>query len=189
LCGHDERHWFTAAIPEKAPVSTITDAKQALKPKELVEIESARGVKRKYLHKRRRRTKTGEKILRQGEFVFIPEPGFVPSLKAVHKNEMLARGGNPHHAEYLYREGGTTVYICRQYPNSITPAQYERLLKENPKAKNWNWRTQVINPRVYVKGRIRHPEHATLDLRDIWHRVLPNTEGSAKASLNVDFID
>ena len=32
LLGHDERHWFVAAIPEENPVSTVAAAKQALKP-------------------------------------------------------------------------------------------------------------------------------------------------------------
>ena len=32
LCGHDERHWFVAGVPEKAPVSTVVTAKEALKP-------------------------------------------------------------------------------------------------------------------------------------------------------------
>lgn len=189
LCGHDERHWFTAAIPEKSPVSTVTEAKQALKPNELVEIESSRGVKKSDLHKRRRRTKTGGKILRQGEFVFVPDADFQPAVNAVHRNEMLARGGNPHIADYLYREGGTKVYISHKHPNGITEDEYERLLKDNPEAKRWGWRVQVRNPTVYVKGRIRHPEHATLNLRCTWHRVIPNTESTAKASINIAFID
>src|SRR5690349_20545880 len=32
LCGHDERHWFVASIPESAPVGTVRQAKEALKP-------------------------------------------------------------------------------------------------------------------------------------------------------------
>jgi hypothetical protein len=32
LCGQDERHWFVAAIPESAPVGTVRQAKEALKP-------------------------------------------------------------------------------------------------------------------------------------------------------------
>ncbi len=27
LCGHDERHWFVAGIPESAPVGTVPQAK------------------------------------------------------------------------------------------------------------------------------------------------------------------
>jgi hypothetical protein len=30
LCGHDERHWFVAAVPESAPVGTVPQAKEAL---------------------------------------------------------------------------------------------------------------------------------------------------------------
>ena len=32
LCGHDERHWFVAAVPERAAVSTVKTAFDALKP-------------------------------------------------------------------------------------------------------------------------------------------------------------
>jgi hypothetical protein len=37
--------------------------------------------------------------------------------------------------------------------------------------------------------KIRHPEHATIDLGDTWHIVFLNTESEAKASRNVAFID
>jgi len=35
LCGHDERHWFVAAVPETAaaPVTSVESAKEALKPR------------------------------------------------------------------------------------------------------------------------------------------------------------
>jgi len=81
----------------KRQVSTVTGAKQALKPKELVRLESTQGVRRKDLHKRRRKMRSG--------------------------------------------------------------------------------------------GKISHPEHATANLGDIWHRVLLNTESRAKAARNVAFID
>ena len=32
LCGHDERHWFVAAVPERASVSNVQTAFEALKP-------------------------------------------------------------------------------------------------------------------------------------------------------------
>jgi hypothetical protein len=44
------------------------------------------------------------------------------------------------------------------------------------------------NPGVYVKGRIRHPDHATIFLNG-WHRVLMNTERQSKAMKNVAFLD
>jgi hypothetical protein len=189
LCGHDERHWFTASIPESSPVSTVIDAKEALKPKELIQIESGGAIRKKDLHKRRRKIKTGGKIFRQGEFMFVPDPNFQPSLDAVIKNEVISWGGNPHHAQYLYREGGTTVYMNSKYPNGLTKEKWEELIIKKPEAKKWGWRTQVRDPIVYVKGKISHPEHATIDLGNIWHRVLLNTESQAKSSRNVAFID
>src|SRR2546421_3504284 len=35
LCGHDERAWFVAAIPEEAKARTVQEAKDALKPQEV----------------------------------------------------------------------------------------------------------------------------------------------------------
>jgi len=48
---------------------------------------------------------------------------------------------------------------------------------------------QVRDPIVHVKGKVSHPEHATVNLGQIWHRVLLNTESKAKAAYNVAFID
>src|SRR5512146_1633725 len=39
LCGHDERHWFVAGLPERARVTTVTQAKEALKPAAVQEAE------------------------------------------------------------------------------------------------------------------------------------------------------
>ena len=44
------------------------------------------------------------------------------------------------------------------------------------------------NPGVYVRGRVRHADHATIILHD-WHRVVMNTEGQSKAMRNVAFLD
>src|SRR6185312_5236138 len=41
LCGHDERHWFVAGIPETAPVGTVRQAKEALK---LAEVQTAQAI-------------------------------------------------------------------------------------------------------------------------------------------------
>src|SRR5262245_1676690 len=45
LCGHDERHWFVAAVPEKAAVSTVKTAFDALKPLGVRAQESRVGLK------------------------------------------------------------------------------------------------------------------------------------------------
>ena len=74
LCGHDERQWFVAAIPESAGATTVQEAKQALKPRAVREAEAQMGVKTRDLHKRRKKTKAGAKIYHQGEWIFLPRP-------------------------------------------------------------------------------------------------------------------
>src|SRR3954469_19879135 len=45
LCGHDERHWFVAGIPETAPVGTVRQAKEALKPAEVRMAQASKGLR------------------------------------------------------------------------------------------------------------------------------------------------
>ena len=52
----------------------------------------------------------------------------------------------------------------------------------------WNWRVIRRNPKVYVRGRVRHPDHKTVML-DGWHEVLSNTENLSHAMRNVAFLD
>jgi hypothetical protein len=185
LCGHDERHFFVAGIPESAPVGTVRQAKEALKP---AEVQTAQARKRLKAKVRNRRKNAA--FIRQGEWFFLPVPGFVVDEKLVLRHEPLRRGngGKPHWAEFCYRTGGETVYVCSRHPNGVSVAQYKSILAGNPKAKGWCWRTMQRNPGVYVKGRIRHPDHATITLHG-WHRVVMNTESQSKAMRNVAFLD
>ena len=185
LCGHDERHWFVAGIPESAPVGTVRQAKEALKP---AEVRTAQANKRLKAKARNRRKNAA--YIRQGEWFFIPDADMAVDEKLVLPNEPLTRGngGKPHWAEFCYRTGGETVYVCSRHPNGVTDSQYKAILSGNPKAKGWGWRTMKRNPGVYVKGRIRHADHATITLHG-WHRVLMNTEGQSKAMRNVAFLD
>jgi hypothetical protein len=184
LCGHDERHWFVAGIPEAAPVGTVRQAKEALKP---IEVQSAQA--RNRLKGKARNRRKNAAFVRQGEWFFLPVPGFVVDEKQVLRDEPLRRGnGKPHWAEFCYRTGGETVYVCSKHPNGVTEAQYKGILAGNPKAKGWAWRTMRRNPGVYVKGRVRHADHATITLNG-WHQVVMNTEGQSKAMRNVAFLD
>ena len=47
LCGHDERHWFVAGVPERAPVSNVVTAMEALKPDVVRAQERGKKGKRK----------------------------------------------------------------------------------------------------------------------------------------------
>ena len=192
LCGHDERHWFTCAVP--GGVSTVSQAKQALKPPEVVQAEVLGGVKAKNLHKHKRKMASGGKIIRQGEFMFIPDPNIVvkeTGLSTVLRNEPMrrGRGGNAHYAEYLFRRGGVTVHTCRKFPNGLTDIEYAEHIKRNPSDKILPWQIMKRNPEAFVKGRITHKEHATVDLKNIWHRVTLNTENLAPGASFVTFLD
>jgi hypothetical protein len=183
LLGHDERHWFVAAIPEETPVSSVRDAKQALKPSEVLTAEVG-------LATSKRNRRHNEAWKRQGEWFFVPDSSFCPPEDWRHcilKNEPITRGrSKPHICEELYRSGGETVYVAHNYRSGLTEGQYEGLDKKERESRNW----QVMkrNMDVWVRGKVRHPDHATLTLNG-WHRVRSNTEHLSQAMRNVVFLD
>src|SRR6056297_1537335 len=93
LCGHDERHWFVAAVPERAAVSTVRTAFDALKPVAVRALENRLGVK-----PRKRNRRRNEAFIRQGEWFFVPveNPALVDE-RLVLRNEPIARGGGKPH--------------------------------------------------------------------------------------------
>src|SRR5262245_44391253 len=125
LCGHDERHWFVAGIPEAAPVGTVRQAKEALKPAEVLAAQAGKRL-RADARNRRRNAAFG----RQGEWFFLPGPDLAVDERMVLRWEPLRRGsgGKPHWTEYLYRTGGETVYVCSRHPDGLTESQYRRCL-------------------------------------------------------------
>ncbi len=184
LCGHDERHWFVAGIPESASVGTITQAKQALQPQE---VQLA--VSRRRLSGKSRNRRKNAAFIRQGEWFFLPISDLTVDESLILKNEPMRRGGGkPHWVDYCYRTGGETVYVCSRHPNGLLEAQYQQILFRNANAKNWGWQIMRRNPGVYVRGRVRHADHATITLHG-WHQVVMNTENQSRAMRNVAFLD
>jgi hypothetical protein len=183
LCGHDERHWFVAAIPESAAAADVRGALDALKPPAVREAEDRAGVKP--FERYRRRTNA---FVRQGEWFFIPAPDIRVSMGQVLRNEPLRRGGGkPHRVQYCWRRGGESVWVSRVAPNGFTGAEYARWRKEHPGA-HVRWTAMRRNPEVYVRGTVKHADHATIRLAG-WHRVEMNTETSARAMAGVAFLD
>ncbi len=184
LCGHDERHWFVAAVPERAPASTVKTAFEALKPA-FVRFElNRKGVKRKLRNRRR-----NDAFLRQGEWFFVPSQRQNFPKLTILRHEPLRRGiGKPHICEELVRFGGETVYVSSRYPNGVTPGEHRKLISRKPELANENWVTQRRNPSVFVRGTVRHADHKTIVLNG-WHHVLMNTETQAVAMRHVAFID
>lgn len=196
LCGHDERHWFVAAVPESEPVSSVEGAKAALRPFAIdVATRSRKG-------RGRRRSSS---FVRQGEWFFVPAPGFEPGpLDPVRRHEPIirGRGGTPHVADEAVRIGGTLVYLPqipwdpeaserlredldRQFGRGVSEERMRVLRRQHPK---WLWTSMLRDPELYVRGAVRHPDHATVALRG-WHGVLMNREAESKALAHVAFFD
>jgi len=172
LMGHDERHWFIA----RSNGSTVQEAKENLKPELVRERQKRKKVKRSKRNKRKNAA-----FIRQGEWFFMPEPDFYPDKRAiVTKNEPLRRGaGKPHMAEECCRIGGQTVMFNRKHaPNGISMDAYNKLRNEKDPGelnKDGPWQQMTRDAMVYVRGKVRHPDHKTLKLKG-WHQVVPNTE-------------
>lgn len=167
LCGHDERHWFVSAVGE--PVSTVMAARRALLPKEL---------RHKGLNKTTITSRHNHVFRRQGEWFFVPvtDRKLLVALDAlpVHREEPIQRGirNKAHRCEFLVRTGGTTVRLAggKEYSN----AEWHDI-DPNVKALLGRVEERMKDMVVYVRGRIRHPDHATITL-DGWHNVFLNGE-------------
>jgi hypothetical protein len=178
LCGHDERHWFAAGVEG---AGNVEKAKEALKPPAVLESQH-----RNKLKKKSRNTRKNHAFVRQGEWFFIPAPDLIPDEWVILNKEPIRRGqGKPHMVENVYRRGGTTVYVCSQYPNGLAEREYKTLLRNHPEKKGLPWQQMARGAEVYAKGRVRHPDHKTIVL-PFWHRVLPNKEVN---SASVAFLD
>jgi hypothetical protein len=176
LFGHDERHWFVAGIRDA--VSTIRAAKQSLLPREI--WEQVRHLSPDEVDNRRNAF-----FLRQGEWFFVPSNKEIPE-RMIHRNEPLQRTprSKPHICQELYREGGELVYLVgnQQYSEQ----EYQEQKKRNPEFdQGRSVQTRIRNPRVYVRGYVKHDDHATLTLTK-WHRVFINSEFTTSS---VAFLD
>ena len=176
LCGHDERHFFVAGVKG---VSTVNEAKDQLKPREILSKETGKASKRN-----RRKT---ENFIRQGEWFFVPVEDPELDTLPIHKDEPISRGrgSKDHVVSELVRKGGTKLNICSRFPDGLTDTQKEEAIAKNPNLAHLAWRTGVADAKVYARGEVKHSDHATITLKG-WHRVYMNRETFRKS---VRFID
>jgi len=147
LCGIDERGCFAAQLPKG--VSRVADAHEVLKSK------SAKKSKKK------------DKIVRQGEWFFVPlkpkereelEAGLKKKKLVIERNVAIGQavqgdgrrplGGNPHTAAEV-------IVIVHGPLKGGRPGE--------------------LHKTAYVRGKVRHREHATVEFVD-WVRVERNAE-------------
>lgn len=182
LCGHDERHWFVAPVPRAQHIANVSQAMEALKPTEAIRSQWRQQVRDKDWNKRH-----NAGFLRQGEWFFVPLPNFTPPNNLyILTNEPIQRsGGKAHWVQFLYRIGGTKVYVSRKYPRGLSEAQYKKVIANDPAAEKMRWDIMQRDPQVYAKGKVSHPDHATLHL-PFWHQVFMSGENR---SANIVFLD
>jgi hypothetical protein len=150
LCGHDERDWFVAALPQKPEAGSVREAFEALKPRGVLREQERVGVARR--QRQRRRTTA---YSRQGEWFFVPRPDVVVVAKNVRHNDVLVRdGGTPHVVEWLYRPGGRDALFARgtvQHPDheSLRLEQWHQVFR-NREAQPIE---QAVSQRMRVEAR------------------------------------
>jgi hypothetical protein len=182
LCGHDERHWFVAAVPEDAKASNIQQAMDALKPSEVWEAMEQFGVR---MRDRNQRRTAG--FVRQGEWFFIPMLGMSVKENRVLRDEPIRRGaGKPHLCQFVYRDGGEDVWVSPIAPNGLTQAEYGRMPRQQREKHRWTRMRR--NAAAYARGTVKHRDHETIVLEG-WHRIVMNTETRAAAMQHVAFLD
>lgn len=177
LCGHDERHWFVSAVKG----NSVMEALQGLKPQVVQSEEKKAGVRKARKHKHHTKA-----WIRQGEWFFIPAPDFNPDDAIIWQKEPINRSNSskPHMCDELIRRKGQIVWVSRRYPNGISEEHYNDLLKSDNKIRG-TFQARTVDAEVYVRGKIRHPDHKTVDLKG-WHKVIANSE---VLSSTVRFLD
>lgn len=189
LCGHDERHYFSCGVPERARASTVKEAKRALIPSEVLERHQ-KGGKAKNMLKRK-----NEIGFRQGEWFFVRDDDFEPENSfLIKRNEPISRGrgSKPHICEEVYTRGGEAVYVHYKYaPNGVSEDEMSRIqhrLQSEGVRGRVNFQVRTRDATVYARGYVRHPDHKTIYLSG-WHRVYMNTEAQSKAAKFSVFLD
>lgn len=182
LCGHDEKAWFVAAIPESADARDVQAAKDALKPQAVWDAMRDLGVPPEWRDAR----KTAA-FVRQGEWFFLPRPGLRVDAGKVRRDGRIQRGaGREHVCQFVYEIDGETVHVRHDFPDGLTETEFWSLPRED--RQGFGWERRQRDAHVYAKGNVRHPDHKTVFLMD-WHEVVPNTEQRALAMSHVAFLD
>lgn len=178
LCGHDERDWFSASVRQ---ASNVKMAMEFLKPTLVLQSQKSRGVKSKDLLNRH--TKGSH---RQGEWFFIPVSDATKArldASIIHRNEPFSRPrGTPHRAQEAVRDGGYSAYTDGL--EVISSAAYHNMMKKNS-AKASRFTLRTLDSTLYVRGKITHPDHRTVELKG-WHQVVGNSELSSGRNVFID---
>lgn len=179
LCGFDERHWFAAAVTG----NTVPAAKASLLPAPVRAHALRTGIRHAHLFRRH-----NQAFIRQGEWFFVPTDETMHRLTIRYREPLIRPGGGkPHIVDELVRSRGEMVWHHPQHaPHGFTDEEYRALPEPFRRMKAWTRRTRIgQRGEVYVRGAVRHPDHATIHLNG-WHRVYINSE---QRSDSLGFLD
>jgi hypothetical protein len=175
LVGRDEMHWFVAGV---TVAKNIREAFSLLRPKAVTVAMQQKGVKTKEWRKRKNKG-----FVRQGEWFFVPVHFEPDKNTIIHKNEPISRptGGKPHYVAEVVRSGGETVYV--KGDSIISVLQYNKLKPFD----RIGYTQRVSGARVLGRGKVKHPDHHTIELIG-WHEIHLSTENNSNNTINA-FID
>lgn len=144
ILGHDERQLFVVGVD---PVSTLADAFTSLKPRSI-----------------RRMEQRGAKVIRQGDWFFTRVAG---STAFYEQNGIAYHGqqiGGPAANRRGLRVG--TPHVADEQLVCIGDVFRWQDGQQRKIGREIKW--------ILVRGKIRHPEHATVELLN-WHFAVQNT--------------
>jgi len=168
LVGRDEMHWFVAGVTMSR---TIREAFALLRPQAVNVAMNRSGVKTKEWKKRKTKG-----FVRQGEWFFVPVHFVEDKNTIIHKNEPIQKPvSKPHYVEEIVRFGGETVYT--RGDQILTVLQWKKLSKDE----QYLYRQQVRGARVLGRGKVKHPDHHTVNLVG-WHEIHLSTELQANGT-------
>jgi hypothetical protein len=142
VLGHDERQLF---VVQTVSAESLVKALESLKPPEVVGAEQR-----------------GLKVIRQGDWFFVPTPEFVAEEEKIVKAESI--GGT------VWRNWSSATghpHVVDEQIHVVIPSETRAWQMRRP--------PQVD---VFVRGKVRHAEHATVTLRG-WHQAFRNRPRNA----------
>lgn len=173
LVGHDEMHWFVAGVTNSM---TVKQAFERLRPDAVTVAMRKNKVKDKNWRKRKNKG-----FIRQGEWFFVPVHFEEGSQTIIHKTEPISRptGGKPHYVEEVVRFGGETVYV--QGESILSP----ELFKKVPSKERYLYSQRVMGATVLGRGKVKHPDHHTVELKG-WHEIHLSREDGVATNAFID---
>ena len=181
LCGHDERHWFVAAIPEAARGVTRRRDGQGR-----AAAADRRVARRDRLPRKRRfePSQRGLSCARASGSSSRRRGSRVEPWRCCATSRWPAPAGR---RTCCARRTAAAVDVV--YVRGANVLSDEGLRAARPSVTRRGYCARcAATLSSYARGTVRHPDHATIMLPG-WHRVVMNTERSAKAMRHVIFVD